>query len=139
MREATFIEAVHRKLDLAIHRQSMTGASTNMNGTPDRYYDCGTGARDLWVEYKYWPRIPKLQPRLVGEKSGQVTALQCNWLQRRWRCGQNAYVIVGTKIEGRAFGAIVRASDLLLDRQLRFVPIAEVATWINRFVLQGET
>lgn len=137
MREASFIVAVHRKLDLAVHRQSMTGASMNTNGTPDRYYDCSDGERDLWVEYKFWPQVPQVQPVLVGDKQGQVSELQYAWLQRRWSCGENAYVIIGTMVNRKTLGAIVPACKLLSTDKLNFVQVTEVSNWINRFVLKG--
>jgi hypothetical protein len=83
--ENTFRRLVRDHLPGSIYRQSM--ALTMSNGTPDDYYD-GRGG-DLWVEYKWLPKPP------IRGFIPKLTELQLLWLERRWRNGQNAWVIVG--------------------------------------------
>lgn len=91
--ERRLIDAIHRRLPVAaIHRQSMTGSTGAMNGTPDYYYDGKLGlGSDLWIEYKALTAMPR-----NGIVVGALTALQLAWLKRRYRPKMpNAAVIVG--------------------------------------------
>lgn len=89
--EANFVKRVNRALPLDVHRQSM--AFTFTNGTPDQYYD--GPARDLWVEYKWKPSMPRRSFSLESTNTGALTTLQFNWLCRRHAAGKNAWVILG--------------------------------------------
>lgn len=88
MRERQLIDAIHRRLPKSLHRQSMTLGSLTQNGTPDYYYD-GPDS-DLWIEYKQVNSIPR-----DGIVVPPLTQLQCKWLERRYRNGGNARVVVG--------------------------------------------
>ena len=101
MNEHSYTRAILKALPEQIHAQSMTSASLNNNGTPDRYLD-GPGG-DLWVEFKFLPRTPKvLRPYEL------LSANQMLWLQRRARHG-NAVVVIGFRISER------KAAGLVLD------------------------
>lgn len=93
MRESQLIDSVHKYLPpvTELHRQSMTYSSLSFNGTPDRMYDGPKGM--LWIEYKKldsWPR-----DGLVGgvddKKAGCYRPAQYDWMERRWRYGQNVW------------------------------------------------
>lgn len=104
MNEHSYTRAILKALPAEIHTQSMTSASLNNNGTPDRYIDGPAG--DLWVEFKFLPRPPKiLRPYDL------LSAHQMRWLKRRAgdRLEPNAIVIIGFKLTER------RAAGLVLD------------------------
>ena len=101
MNEHSYTRAIVSKLPSGIHVQSMTSASLNNNGTPDRYID--GPASDLWVEFKFLPRTPKvLRPYEL------LSAQQMAWLKRRGSRG-NAIVVIGFRISER------KAAGLILD------------------------
>lgn len=91
--EARFVARVNRRLPAGVFHQSM--AFTMSNGTPDQYYD--GPKRDLWVEYKYLPLVPK-RTFAMG-----LSQLQYEWLARRRLIGGNAWVIVGHPDGGYVF------------------------------------
>jgi hypothetical protein len=105
MNEHSYTRAILKALPDEIHAQSMTSASLNNNGTPDRYID-GPGG-DLWVEFKFLPRPPKiLRPYEL------LSAHQLRWLQRRFEVGKNAVVVIGFKMsERRALGLVLEAAN----------------------------
>jgi len=61
-------------------------------GTADWWYS--GNLCDLWVEYKFLPRVPQ-RGDMTPERYG-LTALQLDWLHRRHVEGRNVAVIVGT-------------------------------------------
>lgn len=102
MNEHSYTRAILKALPDTVHAQSMTSASLNNNGTPDRYID--GPAADLWVEFKFLPRAPKvLRPYEL------LSAHQMRWLQRRGTRG-NAVVIIGFRVsERKAMGLVLDA------------------------------
>ena len=88
MNEHGFTKSVLGEVPPYVHRQSMTGAALANNGTPDRYLDFD---RDFWVEFKFL----KSMPRAYVVPSTLMTALQRQWLERRWRSGRNAALCIG--------------------------------------------
>lgn len=88
MRERQLIDAIHRRLPKSLHRQSLTMGAMTQNGTPDYYYD--GPRRDLWIEYKQIDHIPRDKVVVPA-----LTELQKRWLERRWKHGKNAKVVVG--------------------------------------------
>lgn len=104
MNEHSYTRAITKLLPEEIHTQSMTSAALNNNGTPDRYID-GPGG-DLWVEFKFLSRLPK-----VLRPYDLLTANQLRWLKRRagGRIYPNAIVVIGFRIKER------EAQGLVLD------------------------
>lgn len=102
MNEHSYTRSIIAKLPDDIHVQSMTSASLNNNGTPDRYID--GPASDLWVEFKFLPRTPKvLRPYEL------LSAQQMAWLKRRGSRG-NAIVVIGFRVsERKALGLVLAA------------------------------
>lgn len=83
--ESGFRSAVEKYLPTGIYVQGNT--TPFRSGTPDRYYEGPEGV--LWVEYKYFPKIPRVVvPRL--------TELQRRWLERAREHGVNVAVIAGS-------------------------------------------
>lgn len=100
MNEHSYTRSIVSKLPNDIHVQSMTSASLNNNGTPDRYIDGPAG--DLWVEFKFLPRTPKLL-----RPYDLLSAQQMAWLKRRGAHG-NALVVIGFRIsERKAMGLVL--------------------------------
>ena len=97
--ENTFISGVHKHIPRHIHREKMNNPYSS--GTADVWYS-GKGG-DLWVEYKWIPRIPQ---RGVVAPQKLLSALQMKWLNDRYNEGRNVNVIIGCPAGG----------VLLLDR-----------------------
>lgn len=57
-------------------------------GTPDVWYSGNLG--DLWVEYKFLPKIPKSNAIDLG-----LSPLQLHWINSRSAEGRSVWVIVG--------------------------------------------
>lgn len=62
-------------------------------GTADFWYS-GCKA-DLWVEYKWLPRIPKSEYSLTCGKKPSLSVLQQKWLLDRHNEGRHVCVIIG--------------------------------------------
>lgn len=88
--ETTFTSSVNKYLKGLVHFEKMNNVFRG--GTPDFWYS-GDKA-DLWIEYKFIEIIPKSQvvPNL--------SALQRDWLKRRYEEGRNVGVILGMKAGG---------------------------------------
>jgi hypothetical protein len=108
--ETRFIAAVNRHLPLKrlranagvrekfpperwIHYEKMH--NDFRGGTADAWYS-GIGG-DLWIEYKFLPRIPR---RGLIEPQKLLSALQADWLNERRKEGRNVAVIVGCPAGG---------------------------------------
>lgn len=106
MLESAFRLSVLNKLPGFVHRQPMLAGMMGTAGTPDTYLD---HERDLWVEWKVFPgeyASIDAMPKVVPKKS-MPTGLQQDWLNRRFKAGGNACVIIGAKIRGRAQGFVL--------------------------------
>lgn len=90
--ENSFISGVHKYLPSSkiLHREKMN--NPYRGGTPDWWYSAKQN--DLWVEYKFLPRVPQ-RGDMTPERYG-LTALQLDWLRGRYAEGRNVAVIVGT-------------------------------------------
>jgi hypothetical protein len=85
--ENAFIAGVHKHLPpvKTFHREKMNNPYSS--GTADVWY---SSVFDLWVEYKYIQKLPVRVPVPVD-----LSELQKDWLERRYREGRNVWVIVG--------------------------------------------
>lgn len=86
--ESTFIASVHRHLPPELHREKMCNPYSS--GTADVWYS-GNKA-DLWVEYKFIPKLPSRPGTLIVP---ELSALQADWLDGRHREGRKVALIVG--------------------------------------------
>ena len=112
--ETTFVNSVHRHLLNAVHKEGM--ANPYRGGTPDNYYDAsehykpvskGGPIQDLWVEYKFKPKLGlKLDLRDQASRP-KLSSLQMKWIRRRHNNGKNAWTICGFP-EG---GVIMKTPD----------------------------
>lgn len=95
--ETSFRKGVERYIP-RVYKEKM--ANPYRGGGADCWY---SGIKsDLWVEYKYLPKLPVRVPVSFG-----LTALQIRWLNDRYAEGRNVAVIVGCK-EG---GVILQAGE----------------------------
>lgn len=86
--ENTFIDSIHRHLPVALHREKMNNPYSS--GTADVWYSGNKS--DLWLEYKFIPRIPK---RGQIDTMKLLSALQAKWLKKRSLEGRNVGVCIG--------------------------------------------
>lgn len=93
--ENQFIASVHRHLaPREPHWEKMH--NEYRGGTADVWY---SGFKsDLWIEYKFLPRIPQrgvIRLCKTDIKNPILSILQQNWLHERYEEGRAVYVIVG--------------------------------------------
>jgi hypothetical protein len=121
--ENTYIGKIHKLLPKSIYR--MKTHNPYVAGVPDCYYS-GNGG-DLWVEYKYVPKLPVRVPVKI-----ELTALQWAWVEGRREEGRNVAVIVGSP-EG---GLVINKArvDFVTVESFRTFMLspAEVAEWITK-------
>lgn len=86
--ENSLIAAVHRHLPDELHKEKM--ANPYRKGTADVWYS-GCKA-DLWVEYKWLPRVPA---RADVALHRLPEPLQARWLRGRHREGRSVALVVG--------------------------------------------
>jgi hypothetical protein len=84
--ETRYINSVHRQLK-KITRNVSIEAFGSGGGVADRWYD--GPASDLWVEYKYVNKFPKLY-------TPNLTKQQIYWLSKRVENGRRVLVICGS-------------------------------------------
>lgn len=91
MNEHGFVRKVHQKLKADKRLRKIWKINDNFQGgVPDAYYLAEAG--DLWVEYKYIPRLPKRGTTLIVP---DLSELQYGWLRDEQECGNMAWVAVG--------------------------------------------
>jgi len=84
--ENRLIQSVHRLLPDTVYYEKMH--NPYRGGTPDVWYS--GKKRDMWVEYKYLPTVPK-----TGTVVPALSELQKLWLRNRWKEGRAVHVAVG--------------------------------------------
>lgn len=122
--ETTFYTGVHRHLPSTVY--SMKNHNPYIGGIPDVWYSGNRG--DMWIEYKYLPKTPL---RAIVAPTKLLSALQLEWLDRRYAEGRSVAVVIGCP-DG---GIILRDQEWLheYDPQMfrdRLVPRKAVAQWI---------
>lgn len=132
--ETTFRVGVHKYLPKTLHHEKMNNPYSS--GTADDWYS-GDKA-DLWVEYKFLPKIPPMVGVwLVNPyvKKPMLSKLQTEWLNGRHKEGRSVAVIVG---DGESKGGAI-----LLNQEWnqhftaeafrdRLVPRQAIAQWITQ-------
>jgi len=86
--ETTFIAAVNKHIPKSVYRMKNNNQYTG--GIADVWYSGRDN--DLWVEYKY---LPKLPTRVNVDVMRMLSPLQQAWLRDRRMEGRNVAVIVG--------------------------------------------
>lgn len=85
--ETVYISNIHKKLGTRSYHEKNN--NPYIGGTPDVFYSGDKG--DLWVEYKFLPKIPKRTEVLPD-----LSDLQKRWLGNRYDEGRNVAVVCGT-------------------------------------------
>lgn len=122
--ENTFIAAVHKKLGPEKpYFEKMYNPLRS--GTPDVYYSGDIG--EMWIEYKYIPRIPRSE-----EIRPDLTPRQSRWLNNRHTEGRNVAVVLGTP-DGAVIYRNREWDSPLTHTELRgrLLTKEEVAKWIT--------
>lgn len=122
MRESTYTRSVNRLLPRTVYALKLALRFTA--GVPDSWYS-GPGG-DVWVEYKWYPRMPQVL-RLTSGKDPKVSRLQQDWLTERHKEGRTVAVVVGSS-QG---SVILPGLDWLVPTPIReLLTKRQVAAWI---------
>jgi hypothetical protein len=89
--EHRYRNRIKKKLPTSIDVWSIHDSFTG--GVPDVWYSGCDG--DLWIEYKYFPRIPRKPIDLTSGKQPKLSRLQQHWLNRKLTHGRSVCVVVG--------------------------------------------
>ena len=121
--ENTFIASIHKKFSGGKpYFEKMYNPLRS--GTPDVYYSGDAG--QLWIEYKFLPRIPR-----SAEILPDLTPRQSRWLNDRFVEGRNVAVVLGTPDGGVIYRNQEWDSPLSsTELAARLVSREEVARWI---------
>ena len=126
--ETTYIGRVHKHLPKMVYR--MKNNNPYLGGVPDVWYSAGKS--DLWVEYKYIPKLPKSVPIRVPEL---LSSLQMQWLNDRRKEGRNVAVIIGCPSGGVLLRDYEWQNELTSSVYSALIKSnAELATWIKEQV-----
>lgn len=129
--ETTFRLKIERKLPRKLHREKMN--NPYRGGTADSWYS--GDASDLWVEYKFLPRVP--QRGIIDANRMGLTALQLQWLRGRYEEGRNVAVICGTPAGGVIMRDLEWEAGLTVDLfNGRTVKIDDLSYWIAQQTLR---
>lgn len=125
--ETNFRLKIEKRLPRMLHREKMN--NPYRGGTADSWYS-GRGG-DLWVEYKFLPRVP--QRGIIDAKRMDLTALQQQWLRGRYEEGRNVAVICGTLVGGVIMRDLEWEVGLTVDQfNGRTVKIDDLSYWITQ-------
>ena len=97
------------------------------SGTADVWYSGPDN--DLWVEYKWLPRLPKRHICIVEGANPMLSHLQQKWLNALYDERRNVAVVLGTP----AGGIILKDKNWMLPFSFdTLLTKAEVAEWISK-------
>lgn len=120
--ESSFIRGVHKHLPKHIHVEKM--ANPYRGGSADCWY---SAAQDMWIEYKFIPKIP-----VRADITADLSALQLDWLKGRYEEGRNVAVIVGCPDGGVIFQNRTWENSISRTEFIsRVKPRADLAKWIS--------
>lgn len=120
--ETSYIATIHRKL-VAVYVEKNN--NPYRSGTADVWYSGDSG--DLWVEYKYIPKIPT-RSQILPDLSDR----QKKWLGNRLDEGRNVAVVLGTPLGGVIYTNRSWLTPLSPDEvRSQVVSNIEVARWIK--------
>lgn len=123
--ESTFSSSINKRLPIGLHYEKMN--NPYRGGTADFWYS-GNKA-DLWVEYKWIPKVPKKEYSLISGINPSLSKLQQQWLSNRYNEGRHVVVILGTPDGAIILDSLTWMNTIdfskLIDRE-------SVAKWIVR-------
>lgn len=108
---------MHRHLTESVYKWKITDRYTA--GVPDTWYSGCTC--DLWIEWKYLKKTPK-------KHTANLSALQKDWLNSRYKEGRNVAVIIGSPNGGIILRDLAWNSQAMFSEPLKPV---EIAHWIT--------
>ena len=124
--EGTFTRGVHKYLPSTVY--SVKNNNPYTGGLPDCWYS--GNAADLWVEYKFIPKVP-VESDIVPD----LSALQAEWLRCRHKEGRNVAVIVGCPDGGVILRDLKWEKPIPRAEFVRSIKTrAELAAWIHNEV-----
>ena len=132
--ENTFIDSVHKLLPKELHAEKMN--NPYRSGCADVWYSGKQG--DLWVEYKYLPKLPVRSSCIKAD----LSPLQIKWLRERHHEGRRVFVIVGSPLGGVILGGLTWENPILLsDYRKRTITRQNLANWLtaNTLGIQDDT
>lgn len=129
--ENRFITSVNDKIPKIVHREKMH--NIYRGGTFDVWYS-GSNA-DLWIEYKWIPRIP-VRGRVVPD----LSPLQLLWGRERAAEGRSVIVVVGCPSGGVIFSLPFAWEEGVSAEEFRkgLLTKSTLAAWIYRYAT-GDT
>lgn len=128
--ESGFIARVHNHLQKSVWREKMY--NPYRSGTPDVWYS--GKVNDLWVEYKYIPRLPKKTTTIIPIN---LSALQEQWIKNRSEEGRNVWVIVGCPQGGSVYSYPFNLTPTCEMFVHNLAKAKDVAERIAKFVDEG--
>lgn len=125
MNEHSFIRSIHRRLPKDIYAWKIH--DSYQGGVADAYYS-RRGGRDIWIEYKYVPKLPKRPQTPVQLK---LSELQKDWLRERHMDGRTVSVVIGSPAGSLILPGITWEREILSDEFIRnAVDTADVVAYI---------
>ena len=123
--ETSFTRRITSRLPKSIYH--MKNSNPYTAGVPDLWFSGNSG--DLWVEMKYIETLPVSVP---VRPTKLLTALQLDWLNRRYEEGRNVAVIIGCKTGGVILLDKLWQTDIAVDTFKTLIRSpADLAEWIR--------
>jgi len=129
MRESTYTAAVRKEV-LPVYALKIS--LRHESGVADSWYSGQLG--DLWAEYKWYAKLPRVIDLLKGKKP-KLSKLQQEWLEARFLEGRNVCVIVASHEGAVVLPGLEWKTPLTLAQfKARAVSRKELAQFITEFV-----
>ena len=131
--ENTFIDSVHRLLPKELHAEKMN--NPYRSGCADVWYSGKQS--DLWVEYKYIPKLP-----VENAIKANLSPLQTKWLRERYREGRKVFVVIGSPLGGVILADLTWENPISLsDYRKQTITRQTLADWLaaNTLGIQNGT
>ena len=131
--ENTFIDSVHKLLPKELHAEKMN--NPYRSGCADVWYSGKQS--DLWVEYKYIPKLP-----IESAIKANLSPLQTKWLRERYREGRKVFVVIGSPLGGVILADLTWENPISLsDYRKQTITRQTLADWLaaNTLGIQNGT
>ena len=131
--ENTFIDSVHKLLPKELHAEKMN--NPYRSGCADVWYSGKQS--DLWVEYKYIPKLP-----VENAIKANLSPLQTKWLRERYHEGRKVFVVIGSPLGGVILAGLTWENPISLsDYRKQTITRQTLADWLaaNTLGIQNGT
>lgn len=123
--ETSFIQKIHAGFTKSAAPYHLKLCLAFTAGVADAFYSGDRG--DMWIEYKYIPRIP-----INADIRPDLSSLQRMWLAARSAEGRRVFVIVGTPLGGVILHPHEFDSGIPVAKfRERLLPPKAIADWIT--------